>query len=606
MPALPSPHAAVALLLTGVAFWMFVRARLRIELICLLVIAALALVFYVFPIPRAQTGSPSGMEIAFGGFGHPALVAICCLMIIGRGLVMTGALEPAARVLARLWQFSRTLGMLCTLLGCMLISGFVNDTPVLVLMLPILLNLSQRAGVMASKTLMPVNFAILIGGMATTIGTSTNVLVVSIASDMGLPPIGVFSFTPIVAIAALVAFPYLWLIAPRLLPVVATDAKGPNRLYNAMLYVGERSSIVGATLAGLAEKLHVTLPVGVLRHGHALDDTAAIAAGDRIPIIGTIDQLRETAEQCRVSLAPDSVLNDIRETRDAAKEDRRLAEVAIGGDSTLVGKSVRAARIADRFGIAVLGVHRPADTHLFRSRIAAVERLDVGDILLVDGSSDALVEFERSEGVMVLRDVLELPRTTKAPLALVITAAVIVLAASKLLPIAIAALAGTIAMLATGCVRYENLGRALSVEVIVLVAASIALGRSLEETGAASWLASILALGLTGVAPSVVVGALMVFAMLLTNFVSNTAAAAITTPLAISLATQLSIQPEPLVLAVLFGCNLCYITPMAYQTNLLIMGAAGYAFRDFVRVGLPLALIMIATLAFLLVRHFNM
>ncbi len=128
------------------------------------------------------TGTFTGMEVAFGGFGHPALVAICCLMILGRGLVMTGALEPAARVLGRLWQFSHVLGMLCTLLVCMLISGFVNDTPVLVLMLPILLNLAQRAGVPASKTLMPVNFAILIGGMATTIGTSTNVLVVSIAA----------------------------------------------------------------------------------------------------------------------------------------------------------------------------------------------------------------------------------------------------------------------------------------------------------------------------------------------------------------------------------------------------------------------------------------
>jgi di/tricarboxylate transporter len=161
-------------------------------------------------------------------------------------------------------------------------------------------------------------------------------------------------------------------------------------------------------------------------------------------------------------------------------------------------------------------------------------------------------------------------------------------------------------MLATGCVRYENIGRALSVEVIVLVAASIALGRALEETGAALWLASILADGLAGVAPAIVVAGLMAFAMVLTNFVSNTAAAAITTPLAVSLATQLSIQAEPLVLAVLFGCNLCYVTPMAYQTNLLIMGAAGYKFGDFVRVGLPLAVIMITALAYLLVHRFGM
>ena len=188
MPELPSLHAFAALVITGAAFVLFIRGRLRIELICLLVIGVLAIFFYAFPIERA--GTLTGIEVAFGGFGHPALVAICCLMILGRGLVMTGALEPAARVLARLWRFSHVLGMLCTLLVCMLISGFVNDTPVLVLMLPILLNLAQRAGVAASKTLMPVNLAILIGGMATTIGTSTNVLIVSIAADLGVPPIG--------------------------------------------------------------------------------------------------------------------------------------------------------------------------------------------------------------------------------------------------------------------------------------------------------------------------------------------------------------------------------------------------------------------------------
>ncbi len=609
MPALPSLHAVAALLVTVAAFAMFVRGRLRIELICLIVIGVLAIGFYAFPIQH-EAGNFTGMEVAFGGFGHPALVAICCLMILGRGLVMTGALEPAARILGRLWRFSHVLGMLCTLLVCMLISGFVNDTPVLVLMLPILLNLAERAGVPASKTLMPVNFAILIGGMSTTIGTSTNVLVVSIAADLGMPPIGVVSFMPLVATAALIAFPYLWLIAPRLLPATETDDKSSPRRYSAMLHVAARSSIVGKTLDEIAKGPGADLEMhGAIRNGHQITG-ATIEAGDVIPIVGTIDQLREASEHFRASLASEWVQAQASShgpnKEERQDDDRRMAEVAIGGDSTLVGKSVRAARIADRFGVAVLGTYRAADTHLFRSRVAAAERLDVGDVLLVQGRSEGLVELERSEGTMVLRDVLELPRTAKAPLALVITAAVVVLAAFKLVPIAIAALAGTIAMLATGCVRYENIGRALSVEVIVLVAASIALGRALEETGAAAWMASILALGLSDVAPAFVVAGLMVFAMVLTNFVSNTAAAAISTPLAVSLASQLSIQAEPLVLAVLFGCNLCYVTPMAYQTNLLIMGAAGYKFRDFVRVGLPLALIMITALAYLLVNRFNM
>jgi di/tricarboxylate transporter len=604
MPEFPSLEAAASLLVTIVAFGLFVSSRLRIELICLLVIAVLAIGFYAFPIEKG--GTFTGMEVAFGGFGHPALVAICCLMILGRGLVMTGALEPAARILRRLWRFSHVLGMLCTLAVCMLISGFVNDTPVLVLMMPILLNLAQRAGIAASKTLMPVNFAILIGGMATTIGTSTNVLVVSIAADLGVQPIGVFSYSGIVATAALFAFPYLWLIAPRLLPTNPSDEKTSNRLYSATLHIGANSTVVGKPFEALSKGVDSSIRLGaVLRYGRPLV-AAPLQAGDLVPIVGTIDQLRDASESLRAPLAPEALLSELDAADTERAPDRRLAELAIGGDSTLVGKSIREARIGDRFGVVVLGTYRAADTHLFRAQLATAERLEVGDVLLVQGTEAALVELERSEGTMVLRDVLELPRTAKAPIALLITAAVIVLAAFKLVPIAIAALAGTIAMLATGCVRYENIGRALSVEVIVLVVASIALGRALVETGGAAWLASMFAFGLGGLPAAVVVAGLMIFSMVLTNFVSNTAAAAISTPLAVSLAAQLSIQAEPLVLAVLFGCNLCYVTPMAYQTNLLIMGAAGYQFRDFVRVGLPLAVIMITSLAYLLVQHFGM
>ena len=606
MPELPTPHAAAALLVTIGAFAAFVSSRLRIELVCLVVIAILAIGFYAFPVDAG--GRLTGMEVAFGGFGHPALVAICCLMILGRGLVVTGALEPAARVLARIWGFSHALGMFSTLIVCMVISGFVNDTPVLVLMLPILMNLAQRAGVPASKTLMPVNFAILIGGMATTIGTSTNVLVVSIAAELDVGPFGVVSFLPLVAVAAAVAFPYLWFVAPRLLPsVLANDDTSP-RHYHAMLHVTEKSTVVGKDAEEVTKGSKNDLELRhVLRYGRQLG-VGPIAPGDLISAVGTITALRDVSESMRAPLASDRVMSGVEAGRkmDGETQDRRIAELAIGGDSRLVGKSVREARIADRFGVIVLGTYRAAPAYFLRRTLPVAERLDVGDVLLVQGTEDQLVELERSEGMMALRDVLELPRTNKAPLALAITGAAILLAAFKVLPIAIAALAGTIAMLATGCVRFENVGRALSVEVIVLVAASIALGRALEETGAAAWLASVLAIAMSGVAPAFVLAGLMAFAMVLTNFVSNTAAAAITTPLAVSLGGQLGIPPEPLVLAVLFGCNLCYITPMAYQTNLLIMGAAGYKFVDFVRVGAPLALLMISMLAYLLVHRYSL
>jgi di/tricarboxylate transporter len=230
----------------------------------------------------------------------------------------------------------------------------------------------------------------------------------------------------------------------------------------------------------------------------------------------------------------------------------------------------------------------------------------MGDVLLVQGPSEALQRLQVAEGAMVLEGAAEMPRTAKAPLATAIFAAAVAAAALHILPIAISALAGAIAMLATGCVRFERLGRALSGEVIVLVAASIALGRALLETGAAEWLGGGLAFVMQILPPAAILAAMMAFAALLTNFSSNTAAAAVGTPIAFSLAQQVGAPAEPLVLAVLFGCNLCFATPIAYQTNILIMSAGGYQFRDYVRAGLPLVLLMIVTLSALLVWKYEL
>ena len=581
---------------------------MKIELVCLGLIAVLALGFYFFPFVHAERYT--GMEVAFGGFGHEALVAISCLMILGRGLAVTGALEPVALAMARLWRFSRTLGMFFTLLMCMIMSAFVNDTPILILTLPVLLELVDRAGVPASKTLMPVNSAILIGGTATAIGTSTNILVLSIAEDLGLPPIGMFAFFPIVAVAGVVAFPYLWLVMPRLLPTSKIRAVEAPRRYSSVLHLTRAAVGDGKPLGKLLGSLgQAVTVVEVLRQGRPIgtkDHTALLEPGDQILISGTMHDLRDASMALKAPLAEPDLIVALREEAVRQKEDEHLAELVIGPDSPLTGQSVHAARIAERFGVAVLGTYR-SDVMLHTTvRNSLSDQFQVGDLVLVQGTAERLSELEQSQKVMLLGTPRALPRSTKAPLAVAIVVCVVLLAAFKLVPIAIAALAGTIAMLVTRCVLFERVGRALSAEVIVLVAAAIALGRALVETGAADWLGSLFAYGLGHLPPAIVLVALMAFATVLTNFVSNAAAAAVGTPLAVSLAAKLSIPAEPMVLAVLFGANLCYVTPVAYQTNLLIMGPGGYRFQDYVRAGLPLAIIMITTLAYLLVRRYGL
>ncbi|WP_288416270.1 SLC13 family permease [uncultured Novosphingobium sp.] len=591
----PPPHAIGAMLLTLAMFYGFVSGRARVEIISLLTISAIALGLYVYPLPGQ---SPTdGLKLAFEGFGHYALITICALMVLGRGLVTTGALEPASRLLTRVWRLNRQVGLLVTLVLAFGMSMLVNDTPVLVLMLPVMAAIAANGGMPASRTLIPLNSAVLIGGMSTTIGTSTNLLVVSVAGDLGLPPMSVFHFTPIVLMAALAALPFIWLVMPRLLPDNSIESGHEPRRFSAMLRLGENSIARDLSPDHIAQRL----PSGVELLGSA-------GLSGRLLVRATHEDLEETMRILGATAAPAWLMERLRATYAKTGEDLTVAELAVTKDSGLVGKGVASANVAELHNVAILGVHRtrriwsatPTD------EVVTDEPFDEGDILLVAGALGSIERMSLAENMLILEGAKELPRTSKAPLALAIMASAVVPASIGLVPIAISALGGAIAMLVTGCVRFDRIGRALSAKVVVLVAASIAIGRIVLESGAATWLSELIALGLQYLPAAGVLAAVMLFVTVLTNFASNTTAAAVGTPIAFSLGQRLGIPVEPLVLAVLFGCNLCYATPVAYQTNMLIMSAGDYRFADYTRTGLPLVAVMVVTLSTLLVLRYGL
>ena len=594
MTGLPSPHAAAAMLLAFAMFYGFARGKLAVEIISLLTIGAIALGLYFFPLPGGT--ARDGLVLAFEGFGHHALVTICALMIMGRGLVVTGALDPAARALRRIWLLNRQLGLLVTLLAAFGFSMIINDTPVLVLLLPILVQLATKGGMPASKTLIPVNSAILIGGMATTIGTSTNLLVVSIATDLGMPPIGVFHFTPIVLGAAIVALPYIWLVMPRLLrDNSVADGHSPRPFYATLRFAAGSPSL-GKTM----EQLGKMLPNGVSFSGrHA----GPIDTDTRLTLYGSQDGLEEAERLTGGALAPVWLLSRMQHEAATAAQDLMLVELAITPDSRLIGRTLQTAGIE---GVAILGVHH-ARRLIGETRTDSADApMRDGDLLLALGTHGALQGFAQDAGLLMVEGGRDKPRSSKAMLALAIMVGAVALASFGLMPIAISALGGAVLMFLSGCVKFERVGRALSAQVIVLVASSLALGKLMLVSGAAAWLGSLLASGLQYLPPAGVLAAIMLFVTLLTNFASNATAAAVGTPIAYSLAQGLSLPPEPLVLAVLFGCNLCYATPVAYQTNMMIMSEGDYKFGDYVRTGVPLVVLMVVTLSTLLALHYGM
>jgi len=606
LPPLPNDHAIAVLVLVVIALILFTRERLPLESTSLGVLAVLAAGFELFPY-TTTSGEPLHALAFFHGFGHEALVAVAALMIVGQGLVRTGALEPVGRLLARMWQVSALLSLALTLVVGAVLSAFVNNVPIVILLLPILVSVALRTGSPASGVLMPMGFATIIGGMATTIGTSTNLLVVSVAADLGLPRFAMFDFALPVAIAGGAGLIYLWLIAPRMLPEREASLAGASpRVFSARISLPEDSAMVGRTLGDAIDKTAGAMRVVRVQRGGAsivpLPDLE-LQAGDRLLVNDTPDRLKEFEQVLKGQLySGDALVDDDHPLKD---ENQQIAEVVVVQGSPLVGSTLRTAHFADRYQLFTLALHRAGRrTELLGSDVGDV-RLSIGDVLLVQGAADQIAELKRGGELLVLDATADVAHTAKAPVALAIVAAVILPAALGVMPIAISAVCGVLAMLVTGCLNWRAATQALSAQVVLIVVASLALGMALLETGGAEYLAQLFVAVSAGASPRVMISGLMLLMAVLTNVVSNNAAAVIGTPIAVSIAAQIGMPPQAFVLAVLFGANMSFATPMAYKTNLLVMNTGGYSFGDFVRVGVPLTLIMWAVFSWLLPQMYG-
>ena len=588
-PPVPNEHALAVLLLTGLALYLFTRERIPLETSSMFVLVVLVIAFEVYPFTSA-TGTLDPVEF-FHGFGHEALIAVCALMIAGHALVRTGALEPVARRLARFWRTSPQLALLATLILGAFLSAFMNNTPIVVLMLPMLIGAAMRNQSPTSGILLPMGFATLVGGMGTTIGTSTNLLVVAVAADMGMERFGMFDFLPPVLVAGGGALLYLWLVAPRLIP----DRQPPmadmsTRVFDAQLVFREGNALIGQRLAEVFHKTNNELQIHRILRGDNLYISplpdVTVQPGDKLLVSDTVDKLRDYQALLGTGLVAEDA--DL----ESGAEDLKLAEVAVMGGSRLHGQRLGEAHLRRRYGLQVLALHHAGGVLGFRSPGLAQRKLRASDVLLVQGQSDDISALKRGGELLVLDSTTDMPHTRRAPLALATMIAVIVLAATGYLPIHISALLGAFVMIITGCLSWRDATQALSAQVILIIVASLALGVALMRTGGADYLAQVFLFSTMGMSPVWVLSLLMLLMAVLTNIVSNNAAAVIGTPIAISIASELGLPLEPFVLAVLFGANLSFVTPMAYKTNLLVMNAGGYKFGDFMRVGIPLTVMM--------------
>jgi di/tricarboxylate transporter len=596
-PITPDAHGIAVLLLTVFALYLFTRDSIPLESSSLAILIILTAGFQLFPYKRDGEVVLGPVDF-FAGFGNEALVAICALMMVGKALETTGALQPLANVVGRAWSSRPVLALLATLVAGAILSAFMNNTPIVVLLMPILVGASLRSKFPVSGVMMPMGLATIIGGMSTTIGTSTNLLVVGIAHDMGNHDFTMFEWVLPVAMVGGFGILFLWLVAPRMLPDRTPPmADTTPRIFSAQLNVKEGGFADGKTLSEVLAKADGNLRIDKIQRSESLFlaklPSVILQPGDRLFVKDSPENLKHYEQLLGATLfSLDDNEHPIDEDRPLTAEGQQLAEVVITRGSPLHLRSLAAARFTNSYGLLPLALHRArAPSSQVTSDINLI-RLRAGDVLLVQGTREAIAHLKDSGTMLVLDGTTDLPQTHHAKRALTIMGFVILSAATGIMPISVSALIGLGLMIATGSLSWRDAASSLSIPVVMIIVTALALGKALLGTGMADFIALSFVNAASGLPTPVVLSSFLLLMTIMTNIVSNNAAAAIGTPIAISIASQLGVPSEPFILAVLFGANMSFATPYGYQTNLLIMTAGGYRFQDFLRVGIPLTVIM--------------
>ncbi|MGB5719302.1 MAG: SLC13 family permease [Woeseiaceae bacterium] len=604
-PITPDAHGIAVLVLTLVALFLFTRDNIALESSSLAILILLVAAFQLFPYTRDGEVILGPVDF-FAGFGNEALITICVLMMVGKALETTGALQPLATIVGSAWSSRPVLALVTTLVAGAILSAFMNNTPIVVLLMPILVGASLRSKFPVSGVMLPMGLATIVGGMSTTIGTSTNLLVVGIAHDMGILDFGMFDFVLPVAIVGGFGILYLWLVAPRLIPDRTPPmADTSPRIFSAQLHVKEGGFADGRSLSEVLAKADGNLRIDKIQRTDSLFlaklPSVKLQPGDRLFVKDSPDNLKHYEQLLGATLfnMSDSE-HPVDEETPLTAEGQQIAEVVVTRGSPLHLRSLAAARFSASYGLLALALHRARAPSSQVTGDINLIRLRAGDVLLVQGSAEAIANLKETGSMLVLDGTTTLPQTHHAKRALAIMGFVVVAAATGLMPISVSALLGLGLMIITGCLGWRDAASALSIPVVMIIVTALALGTALRGTGMADFIAVSFVDAAFGLPPPVVLSAFLMLMTIMTNIVSNNAAAAIGTPIGISIAQQLGVDPEPFILAVLFGANMSFATPYGYQTNLLVMSAGGYKFADFLRVGIPLTLIMWAGFSIIL------
>jgi di/tricarboxylate transporter len=533
------------------------------------------------------------------GFGNSATITVMAMFILSAGITRTGVIQVVRDFLIK-WGGSNPTQQIFVMGGIVgPITAFINNTAVVAIFLPIIEDWCKKQNVSVSKLLIPLSYVTVLGGMITLIGTSTNILASGVSKKLGLGDFGLFQFTLLGSITFVIGLIYLAFAAPILLPDRKPVTSDLGEEYNLKDYVSEiviapRSSLIGQTVneSQLQRKFDVDvleLIQNNLRFPQPLGDKT-LSAGDILIVRGGRDDLLKIRDERGIEILADVEFGSKSVEAELTDAQDKVAEVLILSNSRLIGSTLKDLRFRQRYNATVIAIRRGQE--LVRDRLGKVP-LQFGDLLLIQAPKQSFIGLQTTRELLVLEErEMENLRSNKAWIALAITLSVIVIAAFNWIPILVTSLLGVILMVITGCLKPGEIYGAVRWDIIFLLAGLIPLGTAMENSKANEWLASILLSAGGNLSGYWVLLFFYLATSVLTEILSNNAAVVLMIPIAVKVATSLSLNPYAFMFAVTFAASNSYLTPIGYQTNTMVYGPGGYKFLDFTRVGLPLNIIL--------------
>lgn len=591
----------------------FVRERVSLEVTSITVLTALLLFGQFFPVSDGDNTNLLSANDLLAGFANPSLIAVLALLVMGQAMIHTDALRTITGLFTSRSSRYAWISVVAILLFVMVSSGFVNNTPLVIIAIPIIQVMASAAGTSESRVMMPLSFAAILGGMVTLIGSSTNLLVSTSMTELGYEPLSFFAFAIPGAMMAGVGIIYVLGVLPRLMPDRASMVKelaGNNKEFVAELDINPDSALIGLEcVEGKFVKLGNVDVKLIQRGGHLIlppfegyeiqaDDILIISASRKAltnilskhPGFLLSDEEARSIENTRIEIGKDNAAS-------SGSEPRILAEIMITPASRMQDMSLDHVGFHKQFGTIVLGIQRRA--RVVRRRLGRI-RLEPGDVLLVAGRQSVINGLRDNPDFIVLSgSKRDLPAPRKASLASFIFLGTIVSAATGLITIPVAALTGAAAMIASGCLNMRQAMRAIDRKIFLLVGSMLALGTALQATGGAVYIADkMLSLPFVDT-PLAIAAVLFIVVAISTNLLTNNACAILFTPIAMSIVESFDLagaEKANMVLffatTVIFAANCSFASPIGYQTNLLVMGPGHYRFKDFVKGGVPLVIIL--------------